>query len=214
MKKLDSLLLVLLFSGSSTVGYSQTTYLGYPGRPAPVDYNQISRNAIGMVENTQRDRENRKAELDRVTADNISFVSSKTSTSVHSSVNYLHLVLQQVIVTELQNYNYLLKQGQIDPAQFTSINTNCTSQFNNALNYCNQLDAKLNLIDKNSDAYRKSESDMLNYIESCIINFNTVYQETRKYKMVLSQSYLIKTDSDGQLSLDWFIYNVKKYIGS
>ena len=214
MKKLDSLFLVLLFSGSSTLGYSQTTYLGYQGRPAPVDYNQISRNAIGMVENTQRDRENRKAELDRVTSDNISFVSSKTSTSLHSSVNYLHLVLQQVIVNELQNYNYLLKQGQIDPAQFTSINTNCTSQFNNALNYCNQLDAKLNLIDKNSAAYRKSDSDMFNYIESCTINFNTVYQETRKYKMVISQSYLIKTDSDGQLSLDWFIYNVKKYIGS
>jgi hypothetical protein len=204
-------IIVLLFLLSANQIIAQT-YFGYQKQPPATDWSQVSRDLNGSINDVNRERENRKAELDRITASNINSVSLLNAKSNKSIVNYLCLSFQQATIIELQNYNSLLKQGLLDPSQFNTINFNCALQYNLAVNYCNQLDARLSLMDENSDKYMAVQKAITDYVNNSNIKFNTNYRETRNYLMVMSQLYSITAKGTEQMGMDWFFSNLKGLI--
>lgn len=209
-------LVVLIFFVYCPFGYSQTTYYRYQSRPEPVDWNRVGRNMNGAINEANQNREARKAELDRNTSESINSVSSNNVLSSHEVVTYLNQVFQSVTIAELQNYNYMLKNGQIDPADFSSINYNCVTQYKYAIDYCNSINYKLNLMNPNSDAYKIAYNSIVDYLRKSDIKFNTTFQDNRRYKKVTGQSFFVTVnDGNGLIdhpSLDWFIYNIKGFI--
>jgi hypothetical protein len=209
-------LVVLILFVYCPIGYSQTTYYGYQRRPEPVDWNRVGRNMNGAINEANQNREARKAELDRNTSESINSVSSNNVSSSHEVVTYLNQVFQSATIAELQNYNYMLKNGQIDPADFSSINYNCVAQYKYALDYCNSINYKLNLMNPNSDAYKNAYNSIVDYLRKSDIKFNTTFQDNRRYKRVTGQSFFVTVnDGNGLIdnpSLDWFVYNIKGFI--
>jgi hypothetical protein len=203
-------LVVVTFFVYCPFGFSQTEYLGYQGRPEPIDWGRVGRNMNGAINEANQNREARKAELDRNTLDNINFVQGKNIVTTHEAVDYLSKTFQYLVVNELRNYNAMLKNGQIDPADFSSINYNCVTQYNYAIDYCNSINYKLNLMNPNSDAYKNAYNSIVNYLRISEIKFNTTFQDNKRYKRVISQSFFITVNdisgTFGSPSLDWFVY--------
>ena len=216
MKGLGRFLVTITFFSYSQLGNSQTTYQGYQGRPEGVDWNRVGRNANGAIDQANQNREARKAELDRNTVDNINLVRGKNVVTNHEVVDYLSKTFQYLVVNELQNYNAMLKNGLIDPDNLSTINSNCVTQYNYAIDYCNSLNYKLNLLDPNSQTYNNVYNSISAYLRNSEIKFNTTFQDTRKYKRIISQSFFITVKDDSGIeetpSLDWFIYNIKGLI--
>jgi hypothetical protein len=216
MYKTSRFLVVLIFFVYCPFGYSQTTYYGYQSRPEPVDWNRIGRNMNGAINEANQNREARKAELDRNTSESINSVSSNNVLSSHEVVTYLNQVFQSATIAELQNYNYMLKNGQIDPVDFSSINYKCVSEYNFAMDYCNSVNYKLDQLNPNSEQYKNACNSIFSYIRNSEIRFNTTFQDNRRYKRVISQSFFITArDNSGNLenlTVVWFMINLKGLI--
>lgn len=216
MKRLGRFFTIITFFAFYQLGYSQTTYQGYQGRPEGVDWNRVSRNANGAINQANQNREARKAELDRNTEDNINLVRGKNVVTTHEAVDDLVTTFQYVVINELQNYNAMLKNGLIDPDNFSSMNFNCVTQYNYAIDYCNSINYKLNLLDPNSQTYKNVDNSILAYLRNSQVNFNTSFQDTRKYKRVMSQSFFITVKDDlgtfKHPTLDWFFNDIKGLI--
>jgi hypothetical protein len=212
--KLNTLLLFVLLNSINL--YSQRTYYGYPGSPEPVDWSKVSRDMNGAIQDANRQREARKIELDRISNDNIINVSSRNIMTSHTVVESLLGAFKSATINELQNYNYQLKNGMINPDEFSQINFNCVNQFNYAIDYLNSLNYKLNLIDRSSASYSNSISSISEYLSRSGVLFNTTYQNVRRYKMVTNQSYLIQTQNisgiQESVSMTQFFTNLKTLI--
>lgn len=216
MKRLGRFFTIIIFFTFYQVAYSQTTYPGYQGRTEGVDWNRVSRNANDAINQANQNREARKAELDRNTEDNINLVRGKNVVTTHEAVDDLVTTFQYVVINELQNYNAMLKNGLIDPDNFSSMNFNCVTQYNYAIDYCNSINYKLNLLDPNSQTYKNADNSILAYLRNSQVNFNTSFQDTRKYKRVISQSFFITVKDDAgsfkHPTLDWFFNDIKGLI--
>ncbi len=108
------------------------------------NYSRITQQNIDRINATQRDREARKADLDRNTMDNISSVSSRNVITNHDCLNALNMGVKNATINELKLYNEMLKNGQLDPNEFSYINSNCVSQFNMAMDYLPSVSIRRN----------------------------------------------------------------------
>jgi hypothetical protein len=166
-----------------------------------IDWSKIGRDFNGAIQESVQQQEMRKAELDKITNDNIANLSSRYINTDHEIVSKLFEAFKSSAIEELRNYNYYLKSGQLNPLDFNLINSNCVNQFDAAVGSLNSLNYRLNQINRYSESYRNVNNAIFSYLNNSDIKFNTVYQKSGRYNIALSQSYLISIrESYGQVS--------------
>ena len=157
-----------------------------------VDWGAISNGFSQTLNNERIRREQKKAELDNISSNSKEEVQNNTFVGSNKIVSYLSQSFKWAAVKELNDFNYRLKIGQINPNEFYQINRTCVNQFNYAINSCKILNDKFIKLENDQQRYSEVYNSILNEFKGLEIIYKSIFFETRNYLNLNEQAFKIR----------------------
>lgn len=136
-----------------------------------------------------------KVHLDNMSRNAINLIQGNGIQSNNKVISYLYESFKASAMNEINDYNYKLKSGLLNPQDFNNINNTVVSQYNYAISLVRYLDNSFKNIENNAVKYSSIYNAIIGKYPGLTISFKTDFQTTNAYYIIKSQKFVIKSSN-------------------